>query len=73
MAGDYLLVSVPATAGQTFYVEVYHFDETAETGLYRISAGTRLESETVAAAAARDEKTPLSPGDMRIYLPYIGR
>lgn len=71
MADDYLLVTVPVTTAQTFYVEVYHFDETAETGQYRISAGTRLQSETVAAAAATDERTTVSPGDVRVYLPYI--
>lgn len=71
MADDYLLVPVPATAGQTFYVEVYHLSEEAETGLYRISAGTRLESEMVAASTAPEEKT-LATGNS-IYLPLVIR
>jgi hypothetical protein len=71
-AGDYLLVNVPASVGETFYVEVYHLVEEAETGLYRISAGTRLDSEQVASAAAPGEKPLLTTGNT-LYLPIILR
>jgi uncharacterized protein YegL len=69
---DYLLVSVPATAGQTFYVEVYHFIEDAETGIYRISAGTRTDSEQVAASSGLDQKDTIVRANT-VYLPWIVR
>lgn len=66
---DYLFIPVPATAGQTFYVEVYHLFEEADTGIYRISAGTRLASEQVSSATT-DAKTQAG---LRLFLPLVAR
>jgi hypothetical protein len=65
--GDYLFIPVPATAGQTFYVEVYHLFEEADTGMYRISAGSRLTSEQVTAATP-GEKTQAG---LQLFLPLV--
>ena len=43
---DSLRVPLYVMPGETFYVEVRHLDDTAETGLYNISAGPRLVNET---------------------------
>jgi hypothetical protein len=52
--------------------EVYHLFEDAETGIYRISAGTRTDSEQVAASSDLDQKDTIIRGNT-VYLPWIIR
>ncbi|GEM_PF-6055542 len=52
-----------------FYVEVYHLFEEADTGIYRISAGTRLASEQVTSMKT-DAKTQAV---LRLFLPLVAR
>jgi hypothetical protein len=60
---DLLFFPVSITPGETFYVEVWHYDEEAETGVYQISAGPHLWSDPVAARQSKGEAgLQLSPG-----------
>ncbi|RPI26724.1 MAG: VWA domain-containing protein [Chloroflexota bacterium] len=63
---DYLVVPLNAKPGETYYIEVWHYDEEAETGLYKISAGPSLWSDL-------PEEKPAQPANQRhdVYLPVI--
>jgi hypothetical protein len=63
-SGDFLFVPLPVRPGETFYVEVWHFDPGAETGLYDISVGSYLPSDPRAESAPPKKPT-------RVYLPMV--
>ncbi|MFP4441008.1 MAG: hypothetical protein ACLFVO_27550 [Chloroflexaceae bacterium] len=48
---------------------MYHLFEEADTGMYRISAGSRLASEQVTVAPS-DTKTQTG---LRLFLPLVAR
>ncbi|MBI5563755.1 MAG: discoidin domain-containing protein [Chloroflexi bacterium] len=45
---DSLFVPLDVTPGETYYVEVWHWEETAATGTYDVSAGPYLWSDPIA-------------------------
>lgn len=65
---DYMFVVLDVVAGKPFYVRVCHLDPNADTGLYFISVGPPLDSET-------EDDTPGGggTGSQAIYLPMIIR
>ncbi|MDM8549354.1 VWA domain-containing protein [Desulfobacterales bacterium HSG2] len=50
--GAYLSESLDVSPGETFYVEVWHLNSDAGTGVYDISAGPRLASERASSSCA---------------------
>ena len=47
---DFLTMSLPAKAGETFYVAVMHYDETAGQGTYQVRVGAPSIADTLANA-----------------------
>jgi hypothetical protein len=52
---DFLFVPLSVSPGETFYVEVWHFDPEATSGVYDISVGPYLPSDPTAAGALKQE------------------
>ncbi|MEM7029692.1 MAG: VWA domain-containing protein [Chloroflexota bacterium] len=73
--GDDFL-SIPLTVGSdetiqpgtTFFIQVYHFDELAEEGIYNISAGTALYRDKAASSSVVSES---AKSDNTVYLPVL--
>lgn len=60
---DQLFFPVDVTPGVTFYVEVWHYSEDADTGTYDVSAGQYLSSDPI----AQDKIM------YKVYLPLVVR
>jgi hypothetical protein len=64
-SGDSLFVPLNLAAGDVVYVEVYHYDDLADSGVYAISAGKYQATDATAAAR--------KPGFRDLYMPVIRR
>ncbi len=62
---DYLIVPLNLQADQTVYITVLHFEEAADTGFYRISAGPALPLEASRNSPAKPANEPL------VFLPLV--
>ena len=63
---DFLTMSLPAKAGETFYVAVMHYDETAGQGTYQVRVGAPSIADTQANAKSSAPVVQYS-----VFLPTI--
>ena len=64
-SGDVLFVPLDLQPGQVVYIEVSHYDDTATSGVYAISAGNYQATDAVAAS--------IKAGQHSLYLPSVRR
>lgn len=60
-----MFFSLAVSPGESFYIEVQHYDPDAETGTYNISAGPHLWSDPVSESESKVLHTQ--------YLPILKR
>ncbi len=58
---DQLFFSLDVAPGETFYIEVRHYDEDAVAGTYKISAGPDLWSDPIADSESKELNTQYLP------------